>query len=201
MRPLSPAPIPDRARRMRIIATGLLVFMAAAFLAIRSFGGQHPAWGYALAFTEAAMVGGLADWFAVTALFRRPLGLPIPHTAIIPENKDRIAETMAAFLRDNFLTPLVIARRMRGYNIAATTGGYLAQPARGGQSRLRAGAAGLLGDLLECAIDDALSDRLLATGHDDVHEFRNLLITEFRIRQDFTFGDFATTGHGSCLSI
>ena len=111
--------------------------------------GMHPAWGYALAFTEAAMVGGLADWFAVTALFRRPLGLPIPHTAIIPENKDRIAETMAAFLRDNFLTPMVIARRMRGYNIAATTGSYLAEPARGGQSRLRAGAANLLGDMLE----------------------------------------------------
>ena len=149
MRPLPPAQIPDRARRMRIIATGLLLVMAAAFMLIRRFGGEHPAWGYALAFTEAAMVGGLADWFAVTALFRRPLGLPIPHTAIIPENKDRIAETMAAFLRDNFLTPTVIAQRMRSYNIAATTGSYLAQPARGGQSRLRAGAANLLGDILE----------------------------------------------------
>jgi uncharacterized membrane-anchored protein YjiN (DUF445 family) len=149
MRTLPPAQIPDRARRMRIIATGLLLVMAAAFMAIRRFGGEHPVWGYALAFAEAAMVGGLADWFAVTALFRRPLGLPIPHTAIIPENKDRIAETMAAFLRDNFLTPLVIARRMRGYNIAATTGSYLAEPARGGQSRLRAGAANLLGDILE----------------------------------------------------
>ncbi len=57
------------------------------------------------AFAEAAMVGGLADWFAVTALFRHPLGLPIPHTAIIPRNKDRIGDTLAAFLRDNFLTP------------------------------------------------------------------------------------------------
>jgi uncharacterized membrane-anchored protein YjiN (DUF445 family) len=149
MRTLPPAQIPDRAGRMRITATGLLLVMALAFLLLRRFGGEHPAWGYALAFSEAAMVGGLADWFAVTALFRRPLGLPIPHTAIIPENKDRIAETMAAFLRDNFLTPLVIARRMRGYNIAATTGSYLAEPARGGQSRLRAGAANLLGDILE----------------------------------------------------
>ena len=139
----------DRGRRMRIVATGLLLAMAAAFLLLRRFGGDHPAWGYALAFTEAAMVGGLADWFAVTALFRRPLGLPIPHTAIIPENKDRIAETMAAFLRDNFLTPIVIARRMRSYNIAAATGGYLADPAPGGQSRLRAGAANLFGDVLE----------------------------------------------------
>ncbi len=138
-----------RGRRMRIIATGLLLLMAAAFLSIRLLGGAHPAWGYALAFTEAAMVGGLADWFAVTALFRRPLGLPIPHTAIIPENKDRIAATMAAFLRDNFLTPIVIARRMRGYNIAAATGTYLADPAQGAGSRLRAGAANLFADMLE----------------------------------------------------
>jgi uncharacterized membrane-anchored protein YjiN (DUF445 family) len=134
---------------MRLFATGLLVVMAIIFVILRRFAAQDPAAGYVLAFTEAAMVGGLADWFAVTALFRHPLGLPIPHTAIIPENKDRIAETMAAFLRDNFLTPIVIARRMRGFNIAAAAGGYLADPASGGQSRLRAGAANLFGDLLE----------------------------------------------------
>jgi uncharacterized membrane-anchored protein YjiN (DUF445 family) len=130
--------------------------MAIAFLLLRRFSGEHPAWGYALAFTEAAMVGGLADWFAVTALFRRPLGLPIPHTAIIPENKDRIAETMAAFLRDNFLTPIVVARRMRGYNIAGAAGTYLADPAMGGEGRLRAGAASLLGDVLESLDKDQL---------------------------------------------
>jgi uncharacterized membrane-anchored protein YjiN (DUF445 family) len=149
MRASPPSTAPDRAKRMRIIATGLLLAMAVCFVLVRRFGGQHPAWGYALAFTEAAMVGGLADWFAVTALFRRPLGLPIPHTAIIPENKDRIAATMAAFLRDNFLTPIVIARRMRDYNIAAAAGGYLSDPGKGGQSRLRDGAANLLGDVLE----------------------------------------------------
>jgi uncharacterized membrane-anchored protein YjiN (DUF445 family) len=154
---------PDRAARMRLIATGLLLVMAAAFLLLRRFGGEHPAWGYALAFTEAAMVGGLADWFAVTALFRRPLGLPIPHTAIIPENKDRIAATMAAFLRDNFLTPVVIARRMRGYNIAASAGSYLAQPSGGGQSRLRAGAANLLGDVLE-SLDPEQLGKLVKRG-------------------------------------
>ena len=132
-----------------MVATGLLVLMAVAFLLIRKFGGDHPAWGYALAFTEAAMVGALADWFAVTALFRRPLGLPIPHTAIIPENKDRIADTMAAFLRVNFLTPQVVARRLRAMNVAGAVGGYLADPARGGQSRLRAGAAQLFGDVLQ----------------------------------------------------
>jgi uncharacterized membrane-anchored protein YjiN (DUF445 family) len=71
------------------------------------------------------MVGGLADWFAVTALFRHPLGLPIPHTAIIPENKDRIADTMAAFLRDNFLTPPVVARRHAAFNLAAPAAAIL----------------------------------------------------------------------------
>lgn len=148
-RPHAQSRPPDRARRMRMVATGLLVLMAAAFLLIRKFGGDHPAWGYALAFTEAAMVGALADWFAVTALFRRPLGLPIPHTAIIPENKDRIADTMAAFLRVNFLTPQVVARRLRAMNVAGAVGAYLADPARGGQSRLRAGAAQLFGDVLQ----------------------------------------------------
>jgi len=150
----------DRGRRMRLVATGLLLVMAVAFLLLRRFSGEYPDahvfWGYALAFTEAAMVGGLADWFAVTALFRRPLGLPIPHTAIIPENKDRIAETMAAFLRDNFLTPIVVARRMRGYNIAGAAGTYLADPALGGEGRLRAGAASLLGDVLESLDKDQL---------------------------------------------
>lgn len=67
---------PDKARRMRMFATGLLVLMAGVFLIARHFHDLYPAWGYVLAFSEAAMVGGLADWFAVTALFRHPLGLP-----------------------------------------------------------------------------------------------------------------------------
>ena len=138
---------------MRLLATGLLGFMALAFLAIRQFGTGHPAWGFALAFTEAAMVGGLADWFAVTALFRRPLGLPIPHTAIIPQNKDRIAETMAAFLRENFLTPAVVARRLRALNMAEAAGHYLVNVPASGQSRLREGAAGLFADILQ-SLDD-----------------------------------------------
>ena len=81
------------------------------------------------------MVGALADWFAVTALFRHPLRLPIPHTAIIPENKDRIADTMAGFLRDNFLIPSVGARRMGAMNLAGAVGGYLADPAARREAR------------------------------------------------------------------
>ena len=144
---------PDRGKRMRLFATGLLLAMAAAFLLLRRLAVLHPAWGgplgYTLAFAEAAMVGGLADWFAVTALFRRPLGLPIPHTAIIPVNKDRIADSMARFLHDNFLTPQVVARRLRGFNLAASVGTFLSDPRRDEQSRIRAGAAGLLADVLQ----------------------------------------------------
>ena len=149
LRPGTLAEAPDKARRMRLFATGLLVLMAALFLLLKHFEGGHPGWGFAIAFTEAAMVGGLADWFAVTALFRHPLGLPIPHTAIIPENKDRIADTMAAFLRDNFLTPQVVARRLIGFNLAAAAAGFLSDPGRGGEARLRDGAASLLADVLE----------------------------------------------------
>lgn len=147
----------DRARRMRLTATGMLAAMAVVFIATHGLAAAHPAWGYVNAFAEAAMVGGLADWFAVTALFRHPLGLPIPHTAIIPENKDRIADTMAAFLRENFLTPAVVARRMAGMNIAKAAGEFLAAPpARGAKgegaddrSRITSGAAELLAEVLE----------------------------------------------------
>lgn len=153
---------------MKRMATGLLVAMAALFLALRALGPVHPAVGYLKAFAEAAMVGGLADWFAVTALFRRPLGLPIPHTAIIPQNKDRIGDALAAFLRDNFLTPAVVARRMYRLDIAGAVGRFLANPAGQGDGRLRHGASRLLADILEALDDDrlgsmaksALADRL-----------------------------------------
>lgn len=136
---------------MRRLATALLLAMAGLYLATRLAEPRFPEFaavlGFVRAFAEAAMVGGLADWFAVTALFRHPLGVPIPHTAIIPENKDRIATTMAAFLQDNFLTPIVVARRLQGMNAAAAIGGFLADP-KSGEGRIRAGAAGLLGDVL-----------------------------------------------------
>ena len=134
---------------MRRTATALLVVMAVLFLTARELTKINPGWSWLLAFSEAAMVGGLADWFAVTALFRRPLGLPIPHTAIIPENKDRIADTMASFLRAYFLTPQVVARRMRGMNLAGTAGSFLVDPQGGGEGRIRQGAASLIGDVLE----------------------------------------------------
>ncbi len=141
---------------MKMIATGMLVVMAGVYVAMRIIGPIHPMVGFVKAFAEAAMVGGLADWFAVTALFRHPLGLPIPHTAIIPRNKDRIGDTLATFLRDNFLTPAVVARRMRGLDVAGAAGRFLASEDRGGSGRLRDGASRLLADILESLDDDRL---------------------------------------------
>ncbi len=148
-RPARPDQAPPPALiRMRAIATGLLVAMAAVYLIARGLDGIHPAFGFVRAFAEAAMVGGLADWFAVTALFRHPLGLPIPHTAIIPRNKDRIGDNLAAFLRDNFLVPGVVARRMRRLDLASSAGRWLASPSAG-DGRLRRGAGRLAADVLE----------------------------------------------------
>src|SRR5687768_15953510 len=149
-------------RGMRIVATGLLVAMAALYVLARSLEQGDNLWGYAIAFAEAAMVGGLADWFAVTALFRHPLGIPIPHTAIIPEKKDRIADTMAGFLRDNFLTPGVVARRMRDVNLARAAGEFLLQPPKAGRGRIGEGATSLLADLLESLDPERLGNQVKA---------------------------------------
>src|SRR5207253_1113798 len=141
---------------MKVIATGLLVVMAVVFAAARALEPHYPGLGYVKAFAEAAMVGGLADWFAVTALFRHPLGLPIPHTAIIPRNKDRIGEALANFLKENFLIPSVVARRMRHIDIAGAAGRFLQTPGKETQSRIRVGASRLIADIFESLDDERL---------------------------------------------
>lgn len=150
----------DRGRTMRRVATGLLVLMALVFVVSRSFEDRVTGLDFVTAFAEAAMVGALADWFAVTALFRHPLGIPIPHTAIIPTNKDRIANSMARFLRSNFLTPAVVARRMRAMNVARAAGDYLASPPRGQGNGVRAGATELLAQALESLDPERLGDQV-----------------------------------------
>jgi uncharacterized membrane-anchored protein YjiN (DUF445 family) len=142
------------ARGMRALATAMLALMAAIFIAATRLEDHHHAWGFVRAFAEAAMVGGIADWFAVTALFRHPLGLPIPHTAIIPRNKDRIGDTLALFLRENFLIPSVVARRMRGVDVAAALGRFLSHPP--GEGRLRQGASRLFADILQALDEEQL---------------------------------------------
>ena len=99
-------------RRMRTIATLLLVLMAAIYLAMRRAPADWVWAAYLSAFAEAGMVGACADWFAVVALFRRPLGLPIPHTAVVPENKRRIGAAMGRFITNNFLSPRVAIARL-----------------------------------------------------------------------------------------
>jgi uncharacterized membrane-anchored protein YjiN (DUF445 family) len=141
-------PPPAGLVRMRRVATGLLIAMAAVFLIARALHGQHPALGFVQAFAEAAMVGALADWFAVIALFRHPLGLPIPHTAIIPRNKDRIGDQLASFLRDNFLIPRVVARRMSRLDLASAAGRWLANPTAGSK-RLTRGTSRLAVEVLQ----------------------------------------------------
>jgi len=148
-------PAQPGAQGMKVVATGLLVVMAGVFVASRWFEPQYPWLGYAKSFAEAAMVGGLADWFAVTALFRHPLGLPIPHTAIIPRNKDRIGEALARFLQENFLIPRVVARRMEKLDVAGATGRFLQTPAGQG-TRIRAGASRLIADVFESLDDERL---------------------------------------------
>src|SRR6059058_2489846 len=148
-------PAQPGAAGMKVVATGLLVVMAAVFAAARALEPHYPWLSYVKAFAEAAMVCGLADWFAVTALFRHPLGLPIPHTAIIPRNKDRIGEALASFLKENFLIPSVVARRMQQLDVAAATGRFLQTPAGEG-TRIRAGASRLIADIFESLDDERL---------------------------------------------
>jgi uncharacterized membrane-anchored protein YjiN (DUF445 family) len=148
---------------MRLVATALLVAMAVLYLVARALGDRHPAWGFVRAFAEAAMVGGLADWFAVTALFRHPLGLPIPHTAIVPRNKDRIGDTLAQFLRDNFLIPRVVARRMQRVDVAGAAGRWLASPKGASEGRLRRGASRLAADMLESLDQERLGGMVRTT--------------------------------------
>ncbi len=148
-------PAQPGARGMKVAATGLLVAMAATYFIARAYEPAYPALAWLKAFAEAGMVGGLADWFAVTALFRHPLGVPIPHTAIIPRNKDRIGEALATFLKENFLIAPVVARRMRNLDIAGAAGRFLQAPS-GQENRIRQGASRLIADIFEGLDDERL---------------------------------------------
>jgi|TARA_R100000501_G_scaffold15113_1_gene27401 uncharacterized membrane-anchored protein YjiN (DUF445 family) len=146
---------PHPARRMRVIATGLLVLMLAIFIFTHRLQGDAAWIGYAQAFSEAALVGGLADWFAVVALFRHPLGLPIPHTAIVPKNKDRLADNLAGFLQGNFLTPPIIARRLKDVDMAGAAARWLASP--GKAMGPRGGVARFAMQMMDAADNKAIS--------------------------------------------
>jgi uncharacterized membrane-anchored protein YjiN (DUF445 family) len=164
----APAPVPDEAERQRRLdqmkrrATGLLVLASLIYVATRLFESRFPWLGFLRAMAEAAMIGGLADWFAVTALFRHPLGIPIPHTAIIPARKDRVARTLGAFVQHNFLTRDVIRARLSTLRIGERLARWIAEPenartiARQAAKALSAGAQVLKDDDVQALIDRSI---------------------------------------------
>lgn len=173
--PPQPAPVPDEVERQRRLdqmkarASGMLVVATIIFFATRLLEPRYPWLGFLRAMAEAAMVGGLADWFAVTALFRHPLGIPIPHTAIIPARKDRVARTLGAFVQHNFLTREVIEGRLRTLRVGERLASWIAQPAnartiaRQAAAALAAGAQVLKDEDVQELIDHSLEQRIRNT--------------------------------------
>ncbi len=141
---------------MRLLATGLLGLMLAVFVAASALQARWPLLAYLRAFAEAGMVGACADWFAVVALFRHPLGLPIPHTAIVPRNKVRIGESLGGFICNNFLAPEVVTARLRALDLAARLARWLAEPANAAAIARR--AAALLPPVLDALSDEHVRD-------------------------------------------
>ncbi len=124
----------EQVRRRQLVltkrrASALLAMVTVFFIVVSVWGGTSGWAAYAQATAVASMVGGLADWFAVTALFRRPLGLPIPHTAIVVERKDQFAKTLGEFIQESFVTPELIIERVRAARLVDSVAGWLAEPA------------------------------------------------------------------------
>jgi len=144
--------------RMKLFATALLVLMAAIFVVCWLLQDAHPALGYVRAAAEAGMVGALADWFAVTALFRRPMGLPIPHTAIIPTRKDAIGSALSDFVASNFLSERVVRDKLARVSIARRAGEWLAVESNA--ERVTAELATALRGLSAVLSDDQVAELL-----------------------------------------
>jgi len=144
----------ERKRQLRTMkrrATGFLVATTVLFLLVTLLTDATGFWGYVQAMAEASMVGGLADWFAVTALFRHPLGIPIPHTAVIVERKDEFGRTLGEFVQENFLSAGVITERVHNTHIVERAADWLANPANAAQlsghaADLAVGLADLIND-------------------------------------------------------
>jgi uncharacterized membrane-anchored protein YjiN (DUF445 family) len=117
-------------RRTKFVATAALALCVLVFAVAKSFESSYPWLGFVAAFAEAATIGGLADWYAVVALFRRPLGLPIPHTAIIPENQTRIADNLGRFIEVNFLAPEPVREKLAEVDFSALVADWLADEER-----------------------------------------------------------------------
>jgi len=151
-------------RRTKFAAATALAACVAVFAAARSFQGQYPWLGFVGAFAEAATIGGLADWYAVVALFRRPLGLPIPHTAIIPANQNRIADNLGRFIEVNFLSPGPVREKLSEVDFAALVADWLANPRRAaGLSRFIGRLVPqMLGAIEQSGLRDFIAGRMMA---------------------------------------
>ncbi len=143
-------------KKMKLFATSLLVVMAVIFVVAWTLEAKYPWVGYVRAAAEAGMVGALADWFAVTALFRRPLGLPIPHTAIIPERKAAIGSSLSEFVADNFLNEEVVRDKLSRLEIASRTGAWLSRES--GSSRVTAELANAVKGIVNVLDDDDIAE-------------------------------------------
>ncbi|BDV31194.1 DUF445 domain-containing protein [Microbacterium terricola] len=149
----------ERRRALRVmkgVALGALIFMAVLFVVAFALQQQAPGWAYVRAAAEGGMVGALADWFAVTALFRHPLGIPIPHTAIIPNRKDEIGRTLGEFVETEFLRGDVVRTKLESTAIAARLGEWLAQPEHA--ERVAAEGAAMASGVLTALSDDDVQD-------------------------------------------
>jgi uncharacterized membrane-anchored protein YjiN (DUF445 family) len=155
--------VAERRRRLaaaRRRATAFLAAVTVLFVAVTAAGAHGTFLGYVQAGAEASMVGGVADWFAVTALFRRPLGLPIPHTAVIVEHKDQFAVTLGQFVQENFLNADVLAERIRSARLVPRLAAWLAEPAHA--ARFAAHAADLVVTVAEALRDEDVQRVLTA---------------------------------------
>lgn len=158
-----------RLNRMKRWATGLLILSTVIFIVARLLEPAYPWLGFVRATAEAAMIGGLADWFAVTALFKHPLGIPIPHTAIIPSRKDRVGVTLGQFVQRNFLNRDVVAHRLAALRPAEKIAHWMMDPASGRAiarqiaKALSAGANVLRDDDVQGMIGHALLERVRRT--------------------------------------
>ena len=148
---------------MKRRAAALLAFAAVVYVVARVFEARHPWVGYVRATAEASMVGGLADWFAVTALFRYPMGLKIPHTAIIPNRKERIGRSLGNFVQNNFLSRPVITQKLRSVNVARKLAAWLAEPEHAGvvAKHVAAGATGVVQVLRDDEVQELIEQSLV----------------------------------------
>jgi uncharacterized membrane-anchored protein YjiN (DUF445 family) len=176
-----------RLRQMKSVAFGLLVLAAVIYLLTRE---QDGFLGYVNAGAEASMVGAMADWFAVTALFRHPLGLPVPHTALIPRKKDEFGQSLEDFVQENFLQEEIIRERLTSARIAERAGEWLAQPENAarmvaeGSALLTLGLNRLRDSDVEAVVSEVMLPRLI---HEPISPIAGNLLSEI-LRDDAHHG-------------